>query len=106
MRRELSGTGNQQENLQTADADWKLQHEADKKAKVGASHTDSQANLSVIGIFQIEEDAIAELFGELHIDNITMKKLGEKDMFMLQKEDKVIVRSEIIFENEKIRRGI
>ena len=59
MRRELSGTGNQQEK-----------------------------------------------FGELHIDNITMKKLEEKDMFMLQKEDKVIVRSEIIFENEKIRRGI
>ena len=36
--------------------------------------TDSKAKLSLIGILQIEEDAIAELFGELRLDNITMKK--------------------------------
>lgn len=31
---------------------------------------------------------------------------GEKDVFILQKEDKVVVRSEIIFENEKVRQEI
>ena len=45
-----------------------------KKQKVGASITDSLANLSVIGIFQTVEDAVTELMGELKADNITMKK--------------------------------
>ena len=45
-----------------------------KKQKVGASITDSLANLSVIGIFQTVEDAVTELLGELKADNITMKK--------------------------------
>lgn len=45
-----------------------------RNKKVGASMTDSKAKLSLIGILQIEEDAIAELFGELRLDNITMKK--------------------------------
>ena len=36
--------------------------------------TDSLANLSVIGIFRIVEDTIAELMGELQYDDITMKE--------------------------------
>ena len=55
--------------------DWKWKHEADKKQKVGASITDSLANISVIGIFQTVEDAVTELLGELNADNITMKKM-------------------------------
>ena len=46
-----------------------------KKQKVGASITDSRANLSVIGIFQTVEDAVTELMGELKVDNITMKEV-------------------------------
>ncbi|MCI9189534.1 MAG: hypothetical protein HFH84_07885 [Lachnospiraceae bacterium] len=42
--------------------------------KVTASMTDSLANLSVIGIFRIVEDTIAELMGELQYDDITMKE--------------------------------
>lgn len=45
-----------------------------KNQKVGASITDPLANLSVIGIFQIVEDAVTELLGGLAFDNITMKK--------------------------------
>lgn len=45
-----------------------------KKQKVGASMTDPQANLSVIGSFQIVEDAVTGLFGELGLDNITLKE--------------------------------
>ncbi len=45
-----------------------------KKKKVGASITDSMANLSVIGMFQTVEDAVTELLGELKADNMTMKK--------------------------------
>lgn len=45
-----------------------------KNQKVDASLTDSLANLSVIGIFQIVENTVTELFGELSYDNITMKK--------------------------------
>lgn len=45
-----------------------------KNQKVGASITDPLANLSVIGIFQIVENAVTELLGELAFDNITMKK--------------------------------
>ncbi len=41
-------------------------------------------------------------------DVLTLRRssLDGKDVFLLQKEDKVIVRSEIVFEDEKIRRGI
>lgn len=42
-----------------------------KNQKVGASMTDPQANLSVIGSFQIVEDAVTGLLGELGLDNIT-----------------------------------
>lgn len=45
-----------------------------KNQKVCASATDSLANLSIIGIFQTVEDAVTELFGNIKIDNITMKK--------------------------------
>lgn len=44
-----------------------------KNQQVGASITDSLANLSVIGIFQIVEDAVTELMGAHKADNITMK---------------------------------
>lgn len=44
-----------------------------KKHKVGASITDSLANLSVIGVFQAVEDAVTELLGESRLDNITLK---------------------------------
>lgn len=45
-----------------------------KHQKVGSSMTDSTANLSVIGIFQIVEEAVSELMGELHIDDVTAKR--------------------------------
>lgn len=44
-----------------------------KNQKVGASMTDPQANLSVIGSFQIVEDAVTGLLGEHGLDNITLK---------------------------------
>lgn len=45
-----------------------------KNQKVSASITDSLANLSVIGIFQVVEDAVTELLGEMKLDNITIKE--------------------------------
>lgn len=45
-----------------------------KHQKVGSSMTDSTANLSVIGIFQIAEEAVAELMGALSIDDVTVKR--------------------------------
>lgn len=45
-----------------------------KRQKVSASMTDSRANLSVSGIFQLVEDAVTELMGELKIDGLTAKR--------------------------------
>ncbi len=45
-----------------------------KRQKVSASFTDFSANLSVIGVFRIVEDAITEFMGELKIDGLTAKK--------------------------------
>lgn len=45
-----------------------------KHQKVGSAITDSMANLSIIGIFQIVEEAVTELMGELKIDSITAKR--------------------------------
>ncbi len=45
-----------------------------KHQKVSSAHTDSMANLSVIGIFQIVEEAVTELMGELNVDDITTKR--------------------------------
>ncbi len=45
-----------------------------KHQKVGSAVTDSMANLSVMGIFQIAEEAVTELMGELNIDGITAKR--------------------------------
>lgn len=45
-----------------------------KQQKVSASITDSTASLSVIGAFQIVEDAVTELMGELKIDGVTAKR--------------------------------
>ena len=45
-----------------------------KRQKVGSCLTDPTANLSVIGIFQIAEEAVTELMGKLDIDGITAKR--------------------------------
>ena len=45
-----------------------------KHQKVSSAITDSMANLSVIGMFQITEEAVTELTGELNIDGITAKR--------------------------------
>ncbi len=42
--------------------------------KVRSAITDPAGNLSVIGIFQIAEEAVTGLMGELNIDDITAKK--------------------------------
>ncbi len=44
-----------------------------RKRTVTASLTDPQANLSVIGVFQVVEDAVTAMLGELNADNITMR---------------------------------
>ncbi len=46
-----------------------------KCQKVSASLADASTNLSIIGAFQIVEDAITEFMGELKIDGITTKKI-------------------------------
>ncbi len=45
-----------------------------KHQKVSSALTDPMANLSVIGIFQIVEEAVTELMGELNVDDITTKR--------------------------------
>ena len=45
-----------------------------KHQKVGSSIADPLANLSVMGIFQIAEEAVTELMGELEIDDIVAKR--------------------------------
>lgn len=45
-----------------------------KHQKVGSSIADPLANLSVMGIFQIAEEAVTELMGELKIDDIVAKR--------------------------------
>lgn len=45
-----------------------------KHQKVGSSIADPLANLSVMGIFQIAEEAVTELMGELRIDDIVAKR--------------------------------
>ncbi len=45
-----------------------------KHSKVSSVNTDPMANLSVTGIFEIVEEAITELMGELKIDGITSKR--------------------------------
>lgn len=45
-----------------------------KHSKVSSVNTDPMANLSVIGIFEIVEEAVTELMGELKIDGITSKR--------------------------------
>ncbi len=45
-----------------------------KRQKVSASMSDFDANLSVMGIFQIAEDAVTELMGDLKIDGLTAKR--------------------------------
>ncbi len=46
-----------------------------KRQTVSASFTDFSANLSVMGAFQIVEDAVTEYMGDLKIDGVTTKKL-------------------------------
>ena len=45
-----------------------------KKQKVSASIAGSEACLSVFGIFQVVEDSITEMMGELKIDGLTAKE--------------------------------
>ncbi len=45
-----------------------------KNQKVGSAIADSTANLSVLGIFQLAEEAITELMGDLRIDDVTAKR--------------------------------
>lgn len=45
-----------------------------KKQRVTASISDAQANLSVLGVFQIVQDAVTEMMGRLKIDGVTAKK--------------------------------
>ena len=42
-----------------------------KQGKLGYSLTNTSANLSVIGAFQIVEDAITEMMGNLNLDGET-----------------------------------
>lgn len=42
--------------------------------RVSASISDAQANLSVLGIFQIVQDAVTEMMGRLKIDGITARE--------------------------------
>jgi len=44
------------------------------RRKVAASLTDFNANLSVLGAFQIVEDAVTEFMGDLKIDGLTAKR--------------------------------
>lgn len=44
-----------------------------KHQKVGSAITDSTGNLSVLGIFQLAEEAATELMGELNLDSITTR---------------------------------
>ena len=42
-----------------------------KNDRVAASMCDGSTKLSVLALFQLEEDAVTELMGELRIDGIT-----------------------------------
>lgn len=44
-----------------------------KQRRVNASISDAQANLSVLGVFQIVQDAVTEMMGRLKIDGLTVK---------------------------------
>lgn len=46
-----------------------------KHQRVSASISDAQANLSVLGIFQIVQDAVTEMMGKLKIDGISAREL-------------------------------
>ena len=45
-----------------------------KHQKVGSAITDAMGNLSVLGIFQLVEEAATELMGEMNLDSVTTKK--------------------------------
>ena len=45
-----------------------------KHDKVKAAMTDPSVNLSVIGFFQISEETVTELMGELKVDGVTTQK--------------------------------
>lgn len=46
-----------------------------KKQRVSASISDSEANLSILGVFQTVQDAVTELLGKMQIDGISVRKL-------------------------------
>lgn len=45
-----------------------------KHGRVSASISDAQSNLSVLGVFQIVQDAVTEMMGRLEIDGITARE--------------------------------
>ncbi|MCH5154532.1 MAG: hypothetical protein J1F71_04900 [Clostridiales bacterium] len=45
-----------------------------KHQRVSASISDSAANLSVLGVFQVVQDAVTEMMGRLKIDGVTVRK--------------------------------
>ena len=45
-----------------------------KNQRVSASISDSDANLSVLGVFQVVQDAVTELLGKHNLDGITARK--------------------------------
>lgn len=48
-----------------------INNEIDKARQTGIHLTNTSANLSVIGAFQIVEDAITEMMGNLNLDGET-----------------------------------
>ncbi len=45
-----------------------------KQQRIGSAITDTKGNLSILGMFQIVEEAATELMGELRMDDITVKR--------------------------------
>lgn len=69
-----------------------------KKQIISASMVDTKANLSVIGAFQVIQDAITELTGQLKIDGMT---LNEKyNAFWVFAKTRVKFLKEIAWNNE------
>jgi len=69
-----------------------------KHQKISSTITDSMANLSVIGIFQITEEAVTELMGELNIDGITAKR--EYNAVWVFTKNKVKIVQNIVWNEE------
>lgn len=69
-----------------------------KQDKVSSFMADASANLSVIGVFQIVEEAVTELMGKMNIDSITAKK--EYDAFWVYTKNRVRFQKSIPWNHE------